>query len=92
MYQSKCIIIDNTYSGSVLISLRFKLIFINNYKFSIIMVTKGLYDFEIFIEDVDCRDIAVLSTILGEINEGLKAFKPYTKKLMVAHYGNLGLV
>jgi len=92
MYQPTCSVTDVVYSGSVLTSLKFDLSFINAYHFSITIQTKGLYDFEIFIEDVNCRDIDVLTTVLYEINEGLKSFKPYIKKLMIAHYGNIGLI
>ncbi len=91
-YQPCCSVTDVVYDGSVLKSLKLNLSFINAYKFLIILEVKNLHDFEIFIEDIDCRDIIILTTVLIEINEGLKAFKLYINALMKAHYGNLGLI
>jgi len=92
IYKPKCFIIDKTYDNSILINVRIGLSFINGYSFSLLLKFNNLDDFDIFIEDIKCNDIDMLSYVLVEVNNGLKYFKPYIKSLLKAHYGNLGLI
>jgi len=91
IYKPKCFIINKNYENSILTNVKIELSFVN-YSFSLLLKFNNLDAFDIFIEDIKCNDIDVLSYILVEVNNGLKNFNPYIKSLLKAHYGNLGLI